>query len=112
MRGFTDFRFLVSLTPREIIPNDLQESVAVSSISSALPNPMRSHAWDETIPPITAVVFNQKGNLSAWVCELLTGNPEIQPTAQQIGGLKASIAVYNKWDQILEAFRVDIPDGE
>ena len=63
--------------------------------------------WNESIPPITALVFDENGNSSPWVCGLLTGNPQTQPTLQQIEELKASVAAYDKWDKVLEAFRKD-----
>ena len=61
--------------------------------------------WNESIPPITALVFDRHGNSSEWACERLTGNRETQPTLQEIEELKASVAAYDKWDKVLEYFR-------
>ena len=60
--------------------------------------------WNESIPPITALVFNSQGYSSEWVCELLTGNPQIQPTPQQIEKVREDVATYDKWDKVLEYF--------
>ena len=62
-------------------------------------------AWDETIPPITALVFNTDGRVSQWTCEVLTGNGDVQPTAKQIAELAASVAAYDKWDKVLKALK-------
>lgn len=62
-------------------------------------------AWDETIPPITALVFNTDGRASQWTCEILTGDGETQPTAKQVAQLAASVAAYDKWDQVLKALK-------
>ena len=63
--------------------------------------------WGEDIPPITALVFKTDGTATEWVCEILTGNPEKQPTSQQIEKLKADVAAYDKWEKVLEYFRND-----
>lgn len=63
--------------------------------------------WGESIPPITALVFNSDGNASKWACQEFTGSGENQPTLQQITELVASVAAYDKWDQVLEALRKD-----
>ena len=67
--------------------------------------------WDEDIPPITVLVFDRHGNASPRACAYF-GDSETQPTPQQIKEEKASIAVYDKWDKVLDAFRADIPDEE
>ena len=59
--------------------------------------------WGESIPPITALVFNTKGTAPKWASKVLTGDSETQPTLQQIAKLAASVAAYNKWDKVLEA---------
>lgn len=59
--------------------------------------------WGESIPPITALVFNTNGTAPRWTREVLTGNSETQPTLQQIAELAASVAAYDKWDKVLEA---------
>ena len=64
-------------------------------------------AWNEPIPRITALVFDKHGNSSPWACKHLTGNRETQPTPQEIEKFKASVAAYEKWDKVLEAFRKD-----
>lgn len=58
--------------------------------------------WDESIPPITALVFNTNGTAPKWAREVLTGDSEKQPTLQQIAKLAASVAAYDKWDQVLD----------
>ena len=62
-------------------------------------------AWDESIPPITALVFNIDGRAPKWTCEVLTGDGDVQPTAKQGAKLAASVAAYDKWDQVLKAFK-------
>lgn len=62
--------------------------------------------WDETIPPITALVFNTDGSAPKWTREILTGDGETQPTLKQIAELAASVAAYDKWDKVLAAFRI------
>ena len=59
--------------------------------------------WGESIPPITALVFNTNGTAPKWAREVLTGDSETQPTLQQIAKLAASVASYDKWDKVLEA---------
>lgn len=61
--------------------------------------------WDESIPSITALVFDKHERASEWSCKDLTGDPKKQPTLQQIAELAASVAAYDKWDKVLEAFR-------
>ena len=61
--------------------------------------------WDESIPSITALVFDKHERASEWSCKDLTGDGEKQPTLQQIAELAASVAAYDKWDKVLEAFR-------
>ena len=61
--------------------------------------------WGESIPRITALVFNTNGSASKWPCEFLTGSRDIQPTLKQIAELAASVAAYDKWDKVLKAFR-------
>lgn len=63
--------------------------------------------WGEDIPPITALVFKNGERATEWSCQCLTGNPEQQPTSQQIENLKADVAAYDKWDKVLEYFRND-----
>ena len=62
-------------------------------------------AWGETIPPITALVFNTDGHASKWTCKVLTGDGETQPTAKQIAEIAASVAAYDKWDKVLKALK-------
>ena len=61
--------------------------------------------WSETIPPITALVFNTDGRASQWTCEILTGDGEMQPTAKQVAELAASVAAYDKWDEVVRALK-------
>jgi hypothetical protein len=61
--------------------------------------------WNESIPPITALVFDNHGRSSTWVCGCLTGDRNKQPTPQQIEEVRESVAVYDKWDKVLEYFR-------
>ena len=61
--------------------------------------------WQESIPPITALVFNTDGSAAKWVCEILTVDGETQPTLQQIAELSASVAAYDKWDKVLEVLK-------
>ena len=58
--------------------------------------------WDESIPPITALVFNTNGTAPKWAREVLTSDSEKQPTLQQIAELAASVAAYDKWDKVLD----------
>lgn len=60
--------------------------------------------WDEEIPPITCLVFLGTGKASEWTCRYLTGNPETQPTPQQLKKVKEDVAEYDKWDKVLEYF--------
>ena len=62
-------------------------------------------AWGESIPPITALVFNTDGRAPKWSCEVLTGDSDVQPTAKQIAELAASVAAYDKWDKVLKALK-------
>ena len=50
--------------------------------------------------------INQRGSAGTWVCEQLTGHGEVQPTLQQITELAVSVAAYDKWNKVLEAFRI------
>ena len=61
--------------------------------------------WGESIPPITALVFNTDGRAPKWTCEVLTGDGETQPTAKQIAELAASVAAYDKWDKVLKTLK-------
>ncbi|MCY4404345.1 MAG: hypothetical protein OXD54_17405 [Candidatus Poribacteria bacterium] len=61
--------------------------------------------WEETIPPITALVFNTDGSAAKWVCEILTGDSTTQPTLQQIAELSLSVATYDKWDLVLKELK-------
>ena len=62
-------------------------------------------AWGESIPPITALVFNTDGRAPKWSCEVLTGDGDVQPTAKQVALLAASVAAYDKWDKVLKALK-------
>ena len=48
------------------------------------------------------------GTVPEWVCEILTGSTETQPTAKQIAVPTASVAAYDKWDKVLEVFRQEV----
>ena len=61
--------------------------------------------WGETIPPITALVFNTDGRAPKWTCEILTGDGETQSTAKQVAKLAASVAAYDKWDRVLKGLK-------
>ena len=43
--------------------------------------------WGETIPAITALVFNTDGRAPKWSCEILAGDGDVQPTAKQVAKL-------------------------
>ena len=61
--------------------------------------------WDEEMPKINALVFKDEGIATTWVCEILTNDKNKQPTAQQIAELTATVANYDNWDKVLEAFK-------
>lgn len=61
--------------------------------------------WGESIPPVTALVFNTDGRAPKWTCEVLTGDGDVQPTAKQVAELAASVAAYDKWDEVLKALK-------
>ena len=61
--------------------------------------------WGESIPRITALVFDKYGKATKWTREQLSEDGESQPTLQQIAELAASVAAYDKWDKVLEAFK-------
>ena len=61
--------------------------------------------WGESIPPITALVFRMDGTATEWGCEIFAGDKEKQPKAQQIAKLAASVAAYDKWDEVLKALK-------
>ena len=61
--------------------------------------------WGESIPPITALVFKTDGTATKWVCETLTGNGQTQPIAKQIAVLTASVAAYDRWDEVLKTLK-------
>lgn len=61
--------------------------------------------WNEEIPKINALVFKNDGTATSWVCKMLTGDKDTQPTAQQIAEFTASVANYDKWDKVLDAFK-------
>ena len=61
--------------------------------------------WGETIPAITALVFNTDGRAPKWSCETLAGDGDVQPTAKQVAKLAASVAAYDKWDEVLKALK-------
>ena len=59
---------------------------------------------DESIPRITALVFDKHGKSSKWACGILARDRTKQPTPQQIKKFKTSVAAYDKWDKVLEYF--------
>ncbi|RKU22899.1 hypothetical protein C6503_03815 [Candidatus Poribacteria bacterium] len=61
--------------------------------------------WGESIPPITALVFNTDGRAPKWTCEILTGDGDVQPTAKQVAELAASVTAYDEWDKVLKALK-------
>lgn len=61
--------------------------------------------WDEEIPKINALVFKNDSTATSWFCEMLTDDENTQPTAQQIAEFTASVANYDKWDKVLNAFK-------
>lgn len=61
--------------------------------------------WNEEIPPITALVFNTDGSAPKWVCQILTGDSNLQPSLQQIAELSANVASYEKWNKVLEELK-------
>lgn len=67
--------------------------------------------WDEDIPPMTVLVFDRHRKVSPKACAYF-GDPETQPTPQQIAEERASVDMYDKWDKVLNAFKADIPDEE
>lgn len=60
--------------------------------------------WDEDIPPMTVLVFNKDGKLSPNGCAYYA-DAETQPTPEQIAEEKASVAAYDKWDEVLKALK-------
>ena len=54
---------------------------------------------------VTALVFRTDGTVPEWVCETLTGNAQTQPTAKQIAELTASVAAYDRWDEVLKPLK-------
>ena len=71
--------------------------------------------WGESIPQINVLVFKDpksvpkdRGKVSGWACEHLTGNEDTQPTLKQISELTASVATYDKWDKVLAAFKPEM----
>lgn len=73
-------------------------------IVSGIRSLKKAEKWGESIPWITALVFDGNGKSSEWACGVLTGNPETQPTPEQIEKMKADVAAYDKWDKVLEYF--------
>ena len=61
--------------------------------------------WDEKIPKINALVFKDDSTATSSGREILTGDKNTQPTAKQIAEFTASVANYDKWDKVLEAFK-------
>ena len=100
-QGYTDF-----VEMRKVLCRESQGTYYISILDYIFRKiNTLAEEWGEEIPPITALVFNQDGSASKWICEYLTGDAEVQPTLQQIAELAASVAAYDKWDKVVEAFR-------
>ena len=54
---------------------------------------------------VTTLVFRTDGTVPEWVCEILTGSTETQPTAKQIADLTTSVAAYDRWDEVLKPLK-------
>ena len=100
-QGYTDFTELkevLSLDYYDDYYTDLLERIGrqIASLETQ---------WDESIPLITALVFKTDGTVPESICETLTGNGQTQPTAKQIAELTASVAAYDRWDEVLKALK-------
>ena len=100
-QGYTDFKEL-----KELLDLDYHGSYYALLLGRIVRKIAElEEEWGESLPPITALVFRADGTATAWVCETLTGNSTTQPTAKQIAELKASVAAYDRWDEVLKALR-------
>ena len=100
-QGHSDF-----VEMREVLSRESQGTYYIS-ILAYIVNKIEQleEEWGESIPPITALVFNRDGSASKWTCETLSGDGDVQPAARQIAKLATSVAAYDKWDKVLAAFR-------
>ena len=100
-QGYSDFTEI-----RKVLCRESPGSYYITILDDIVKKIERlEETWGESIPPITALVFNTDGRAPKWACEVLTGDGETQPTAKQVAKLAASVAAYDKWDKVLKALR-------
>lgn len=59
--------------------------------------------WNEKIPKINVFIFGDDGKVTSWVVgEIYEG---VTPTQEQIDADIDSMKTYDKWDEVLEAFK-------
>lgn len=58
--------------------------------------------YGRKIPRITSIVVGSDGTLGSWMCESLTGDPDKQPSVEQLASELEPIFNYTKWEEILE----------
>ena len=58
--------------------------------------------WGEKIPRIASIVTRLCGELSPWMCEQLTGNPNKQPTKEKFASELKPIFSYRRWEEVLQ----------
>ncbi|MXZ03416.1 MAG: hypothetical protein F4Y88_07015 [Chloroflexi bacterium] len=68
-----------------------------------------SEKWNEGIPKINVFVLTRKYECTDYICKNVFGTEgrNKQPSAKQLAKYGAKIAVYPKWDKIVEIFRRD-----
>jgi len=62
----------------------------------------RTDDWEGEIPHITSIVLTENG-CSRNMCEVLTGDESMQPSAQQLQTELDCSFCYNQWDAVLTA---------
>ena len=103
-QGYSDFTEI-----RKVLCRESPGSYYITLLDSIVKKlNLLEEEWGETIPPITALVFNTDGRASGWSCEILTGDSKQQPTAKQVAGLTASVATYDKWNKVLQALKPEL----
>lgn len=66
--------------------------------------------WGKKVPRITNLVIKTNGKISPWVCEHLTGNSKVQPTAGQRVDLFEPIYNYLMWREVLDELGLPMID--
>lgn len=61
--------------------------------------------WGENIPRINSLVFTDKDKVTPWVQENVFKDVASEPTQKQIAELALSVAIYDKWDKVLDEFK-------